>query len=367
MTSSSLFSPLKVGPYELKHRVVMAPLTRMRAAAGDVPTPLIAEYYRQRAGAGLIVSEASQVSPQGKGYMQTPGIYSAAQVAGWKPVTAAVHEAGGRIFMQVMNGGRLSHASLQDGTEPVAPSAVASGTAVRDFESRKDCPVPRALNAAELPGIVDEFRQAARNAIDAGVDGVEIHGANGYLLHQFLSPNSNLREDAYGGSPENRFRLVEEILRAVADEIGADRVAIRLSPQNNIQGIEEVDEADVLATYGGLLRATADLGLAYISITHADPAGEVVTELTDRARANGRTRVFLNNGRGEETDRDTAERLIQQADAVVVGRLAISNPDLVRRWKEGLPVTAPDASTFYTGGEKGYTDYPFYTVSSQQN
>ena len=364
---STLFDSLDMGRLTLPNRIIMAPLTRSRAGRDGVPTSLHETYYSQRASVGLIVTEGVFPTVSRRTFPGQPGIDTAEQIAGWRRVADAVHEAGGRIFMQVMNGGRLSHASLQGDTEPVAPSAVASGTAVRDFESRKDCPVPRALNAAELPGIVDEFRQAARNAIDAGMDGVEIHGANGYLLHQFLSPNSNLRKDAYGGSPENRFRLVEKILRAVADEIGADRVAIRLSPQNNIQGIEEVDEADVLATYGGLLRATADLGLAYVSITHADPAGEVVTELVARARANGRTRVFLNNGRGEETDRHTAERLVQQADAVVVGRLAISNPDLVRRWKEGLPVTAPDASTFYTGGEKGYTDYPFYTVSSQQN
>ncbi|MBC3179865.1 alkene reductase [Corynebacterium lujinxingii] len=364
---STLFDSLEVGRMTLPNRIIMAPLTRSRAGRDGVPTSLHKTYYSQRASVGLIVTEGVFPTVSRRTFPGQPGIDTAEQIAGWRRVADAVHEAGGHIFMQVMNGGRLSHASLQEGTEPVAPSAVASGTAVRDFESRKDCPVPRALDAAELPGIVDEFRQAARNAIDAGMDGVEIHGANGYLLHQFLSPNSNLREDVYGGSPENRFRLVEEILRAVADEIGADRVAIRLSPQNNIQGIEEMDEADVLATYGGLLRATADLGIAYVSITHADPAGEVVTELVARARANGRTRVFLNNGRGEETDRDTAERLVQQADAVVVGRLAISNPDLVRRWKEGLPVTAPDASTFYTGGEKGYTDYPFYTVSSQQN
>ena len=217
--------------------------------------------------------------------------------------------------------------------------------------------MPRALDTDELPGIIDEFRRAARNAIDAGMDGVEIHGANGYLLHEFLSPNSNLRQDAYGGSPEKRYRLIEEIVRATAEEIGADRVGLRLSPQNNIQGIQEVDAADVAATYGGLLDATSDLGLAYISFMHSDPAGELMRDLIGRARANGRTRVILNYGFGQVTERDDAEKLVQQGDAVAVGRLAISNPDLVRRWEEGLPVTAPDESTFYTGGEKGYTDY----------
>ena len=361
---SSLFDSLQLGRLTLPNRIIMAPLTRSRAGRDGVPTSLHETYYTQRSSLGLIVTEGVFPKVSRRAFPGQPGIDTAEQIAGWRRVADSVHEAGGRIFMQVMNAGRLSHASLQEDTEPVAPSAVASGTAVRDLESRKDCPVPRALDTTELPGIIDEFRHAARNAIDAGMDGVEIHGANGYLLHQFLSPNSNLREDSYGGSPEKRFRLIEEILRAVADEIGADRVAIRLSPQNNIQGIEEVDASDVLATYGGLLDATADLGLAYVSFMHAEPAGELMAELISRARANGRTRVILNHGFGQLPDRDAAERLIQQADAAVVGRLAISNPDLVRRWQEGLPVTAPDESTFYTGGEKGYTDYPFFTVSS---
>ena len=224
--------------------------------------------------------------------------------------------------------------------------------------------MPRALDSEEMPRIIDEFRQAARNAIDAGMDGVEIHGANGYLLHQFLSPSSNHRDDAYGGSPQKRYRLVEEILRAVAEEIGADRLALRLSPQNNIQGIEESDAEDVRATYGGLLRAIEDLGLAYVSFLHAEPTGELITELSTHVRANGKTRVILNSGFGRITQREEAEQLVQYGDAVAVGRLAISNPDLVRRWQEELPVTAPDESTFYTGGERGYTDYPVYTVSS---
>lgn len=345
----------------LPNRIIMAPLTRSRAGRDAVPTSLHETYYSQRASLGLIVTEGVFPTATRRAFPGQTGIDTDEQIAGWRGVADAVHEAGGRIFMQVMNAGRLSHASLQEGTRPVAPSAVASGTAVRDFESRKDCPVPRALDTDELPGIVEEFRHAARNAIDAGMDGVEIHGANGYLLHEFLSPNSNLREDAYGGSPEKRYLLIEEILRAVSDEIGADRVAIRLSPQNNIQGIEEVDDSDVLATYGGLLDATADLGLAYVSIMHAEPAGDVMTDLIGRARENGHTRVFLNSGFGQLTDHDVAERLVQYGDAAVVGRLAISNPDLVRRWKEGLPVTAPDESTFYAGGEKGYTDYPFCT------
>ncbi|OFQ91102.1 alkene reductase [Corynebacterium sp. HMSC056E09] len=342
----------------------MAALTRSRAGRDGVPTQLHERYYTQRASMGLIVTEGVFPAVTSRAFPGQPGIETSEQIAGWRRVAKSVHDSGGRIFMQVMNGGRLSHASLLEGAEPAAPSALASGTAVRDFESRKECPVPRALDSEEMPRIIDEFRQAARNAIDAGMDGVEIHGANGYLLHQFLSPSSNHRDDAYGGSPQHRYRLVEEILRAVAEEIGADRLALRLSPQNNIQGIEESDVEDVRATYGGLLRAIEDLGLAYVSFLHAEPTGELITELSTLVRANGKTRVILNSGFGRITQREEAEQLVQYGDAVAVGRLAISNPDLVRRWQEELPVTAPDESTFYTGGERGYTDYPVYTVSS---
>lgn len=342
----------------------MAALTRSRAGRDGVPTQLHERYYAQRASMGLIVTEGVFPAVTSRAFPGQPGIETPEQIAGWRRVAKSVHESGGRIFMQVMNGGRLSHASLLEGAETAAPSALASGTAVRDFESRKECPVPRALDSEEMPRIIDEFRQAARNAIDVGMDGVEIHGANGYLLHQFLSPSSNHRDDAYGGSPQKRYRLVEEILRAVAEEIGADRLALRLSPQNNIQGIEESDTEDVRATYGGLLRAIEDLGLAYVSFLHTEPTGELITELSTHVRANGKTRVILNSGFGRITQREEAEQLVQHGDAVAVGRLAISNPDLVRRWQEELPVTAPDESTFYTGGERGYTDYPVYTVSS---
>ncbi|HCT9180150.1 TPA: alkene reductase [Corynebacterium aurimucosum] len=361
---ATLFDSLELGRLTLPNRVTMAALTRSRAGRDGVPTQLHERYYAQRASMGLIVTEGVFPAVTSRAFPGQPGIETPEQIAGWRRVAKSVHDSGGRIFMQVMNGGRLSHASLLEGAEPAAPSALASGTAVRDFESRKECPVPRALDSEEMPRIIDEFRQAARNAIDAGMDGVEIHGANGYLLHQFLSPSSNHRDDAYGGSPQKRYRLVEEILRAVAEEIGADRLALRLSPQNNIQAIEESDTEDVRATYGGLLRAIEDLGLAYVSFLHAEPTGELITELSTHVRANGKTRVILNSGFGRITQREEAEQLVQHGDAVAVGRLAISNPDLVRRWQEELPVTAPDERTFYTGGERGYTDYPVYTVSS---
>lgn len=361
---ATLFDSLELGRLTLPNRVTMAALTRSRAGRDGVPTQLHEKYYKQRASMGLIVTEGVFPAVTSRAFPGQPGIETPEQIAGWRRVAKSVHDSGGRIFMQVMNGGRLSHTSLLEGAEPAAPSALASGTAVRDFESRKECPVPRALDSEEMPRIIDEFRQAARNAIDAGMDGVEIHGANGYLLHQFLSPSSNHRDDAYGGSPQKRYRLVEEILRAVAEEIDADRLALRLSPQNNIQGIEESDTEDVRATYGGLLRAIEDLGLAYVSFLHAEPTGEFITELSTHVRANGKTRVILNSGFGRITQREEAEQLVQHVDAVAVGRLAISNPDLVRRWQEELPVTAPDERTFYTGGERGYTDYPVYTVSS---
>ncbi|MDK8898306.1 alkene reductase [Corynebacterium sp. MSK004] len=361
---ATLFDSLELGRLTLPNRVTMAALTRSRAGRDGVPTQLHERYYAQRASMGLIVTEGVFPAVTSRAFPGQPGIETPEQIAGWRRVAKSVHDSGGRIFMQVMNGGRLSHTSLLEGAEPAAPSALASGTAVRDFESRKECPVPRALDSEEMPRIIDEFRQAARNAIDAGMDGVEIHGANGYLLHQFLSPSSNHRDDAYGGSPQKRYRLVEEILRAVAEEIDADRLALRLSPQNNIQGIEESDTEDVRATYGGLLRAIEDLGLAYVSFLHAEPTSELITELSTHVRANGKTRVILNSGFGRITQREEAEQLVQHGDAVAVGRLAISNPDLVRRWQEELPVTAPDESTFYTGGERGYTDYPVYTVSS---
>ena len=297
---SSLFDSLEVGRLTLPNRLVMAPLTRSRAGRDGIPTSLHETYYSQRASFGLIVTEGVFPTVTRRAFPGQTGIDTPEQIAGWRRVADAVHEAGGRIFMQVMNAGRLSHASLQEGTQPVAPSAVASGTAVRDFESRKDCPVPRALDTDELPRIVDEFRQAARNAIDAGMDGVEIHGANGYLLHEFLSPNSNLREDAYGGSPEKRYRLIEEILRAAADEIGADRVGIRLSPQNNIQGIEEVDDSDVVATYGGLLDATADLGLRLV---HARRARGGRDDRPDRPRPRERPHPRLPQLRVRSADR----------------------------------------------------------------
>lgn len=281
-------------------------------------------------------------------------------MAGWKGVANAVHDAGGVLFMQIMHGGRTSHPDLIDGAQAEAPSAVGWDGQVRGFAGKMDAPVPRALEVDELPRIVEEFRRAARRAIDAGVDGVEVHNANGYLLHEFLAPSANQREDVFGGSPENRWRLPEMVIRAIVEEIGADRVGVRFSPGHNVQGVIEDDEEGMLATYGGLLDALAPVNLAYVSFLHAQPEGELIATLANKARANGVTKVLMNDGFGTVTTKEDAQRelALDYVDAVVVGRQLIANPDLVRRWQEGLALNEPDQDTFYMGGERGYTDYP---------
>lgn len=353
-----LFSPLALGGIEIPNRLVMAPLTRTRSGRSGVPGPLVAEHYAQRASLGLIVSEGTYPSPAGRAFPGQPGLVTPEQIAGWKAVTDAVHQAGGRIFAQVMHGGRVSHESTTGGHQVVGPSAIAIDGETRTYDGKQPYPVPRALETAELPGIVAEFVTAARSAIEAGFDGVELHGANGYLLHEFLSPASNQRTDSYGGTPVNRARFVAEVARAVTAAIGASRVGIRLSPEHNIQGVLETDPADVAATYGVLVDELAPLGLAYLSILHKDPQGALVQDL--RARFGGP--VLLNTGFSTVTSREEAQSLVDagHADAVVVGRAAIANPDLARRWAEDLHLNEPDASTFYSDGAAGYTDYPFW-------
>lgn len=353
-----LFSPLTLGELELPNRLVMAPLTRVRAGKEGIPGPLVAEHYRQRASLGLIVSEGAYPSRAGRGIAGQPGLVTTAQLEGWANVTAAVHAEGGRIFAQVMHAGRVTHEDTNGGHEVVAPSAIAIDGETRTYAGKKPFPVPHALTAEELPGIVQEFVTASRNAVAAGFDGVELHSANGYLLHEFLAPSANQRDDLYGGSPENRARFVIEVTEAVAAAIGADRVGIRISPEHNVNGAFELDAADVHATYGYLVDTLAPLKLAYLSILHKQPASDLVQDL--RARFNGT--FLVNTGFGEITTREEAVALVEDghADAVVVGRPAIANPDLVRRWREGLPLNAPDQSTFYSEGAEGYTDYPAY-------
>lgn len=346
----NLFSPLTLGELELPNRVVMAPLTRVRSGRDGVPGPLVVEHYRQRASLGLIVSEGTYPSHAGQGLV-TPE-----QIAGWKNVADAVHAAGGRIVAQVMHAGRVTHEGTTGGHEVVAPSAVAIDGETRTYEGKAPYPVPRALRAEELPDVIEDFVQASRKAVAAGMDGVEIHAANGYLLHEFLSPASNRREDAYGGSPAHRARFVVEVFEAVADAIGAGRVGIRISPEHNIQDALELDADDVRATYGALVDAIAPLKPAYLSILHKDPSGPLAQDL--RTRFGGP--VLINSGFGAITTRDEALAILDDGhgDAVVVGRPAIANPDLVRRWQEDLPLNTPDPQTFYSEGAKGYTDYP---------
>lgn len=353
-----LFSPMTLGELELPNRLVMAPLTRLRSGQEGIPGPLVAEHYRQRASLGLIVSEGTYPSPAGRSYPGQPGLVTPDQIAGWKKVTEAVHAEGGRIFAQIMHGGRVSHEDITGGHQVVAPSAIAVEAETRTSKGKQAHPVPHALTTDELPGILQEFVQGSLNAIEAGFDGVELHSANGYLLHEFLAPSSNQRDDLYGGSPENRARFVIEVVKAVVEAVGADRVGIRISPEHNVQGALELDAADAQETYGRLVDGLAPLNLAYLSILHKEPTSSLVQDL--RARFGGT--FLVNTGFGVITTRDEAVALVADghADAVVVGRPAIANPDLARRWREGLPVNEPDPSTFYADGATGYTDYPAY-------
>ncbi|WP_341242309.1 alkene reductase [uncultured Nocardioides sp.] len=350
----SLFEPLTAGALTMPSRLVMAPLTRNRAV-GTLPGDLHVEYYAQRASAGLVITEGSQPVAEGQGYPSTPGFHSPEQLAGWRRVADAVHERGGRIVAQLMHAGRIAHPDNTGGEEIVAPSALAAPGEMFTPTGPQPHPVPRALETAEIPGVVEGIVQAARNAVEAGLDGVEVHAANGYLIHQFLAPGSNTRTDEYGGSPEARARFAVEVTRAVAEAIGPERVGIRISPAHNIQGALEEDADDVRATYTHLVEQLAPLGLAYLSVL-ADPRLALVQDL--RAAFGGV--VIANDGFGEVTTLESAQAILDEdlADAVAVGRLFIANPDLPRRWAEGAGLNEPDSATFYGGGAEGYTDYP---------
>ena len=352
-----LFSPVALGDLQLANRVVMAPLTRMRSGVAGVPGDLVVEHYRQRAGVGLIVTEGTYPNPESRAYPGQPGIVDDEQAAGWRRVADAVHSRGGRIVLQVMHGGRVSHTDITGTERIVAPSAIAIQGEAHTPNGKVPFPVPHALTTEEAQATLADIVAASRRAVDSGMDGVEIHSANGYLLHEFLSPNTNERTDQYGGSPENRARFVVEVVTAVAEAIGAGKVGIRISPMHHVQGMHELDEADVLATYGHLVEQLRPLGLAYLSVLHSDPAGELVQEL--RRRFDGP--VIANSGFGTVTTREEAVALIEaaHADAVAVGRAVIANPDLVERWKGEHPENEPKAHLFYGPGAEGYTDYPF--------
>lgn len=364
MPRERLLTPIAFGEISAPNRVFMAPLTRSRSRQpGDVPWELNAEYYRQRSAAGLIISEATQVSPQGKGYAFTPGIHSEEQVKGWRLVTDAVHAAGGRIFLQLWHVGRISHVDLQPGgAAPVAPSAVAakSQTYVSATSGMVPTSTPRAMETREIPGVVEQFRHGAANAKRAGFDGVEIHGANGYLLDQFTRSGTNHRTDHYGGSIENRVRLPLEVARAVAEVWGPGRVGYRVSPLGAFNDLADDRPAE---TFGALASGLGSLGLAYLHAVEAfagqerDAENERVHRVVrERFKASGGG-IYVGNG-GLDVLGASARVADGQADAIAFGTLFISNPDLVDRIARGGPYAEADRATFYGGTEKGYTDYP---------
>jgi N-ethylmaleimide reductase len=362
---TSLLSPIKLGRYDLPNRMVMAPLTRNRAAAGNVPQAMNAEYYAQRASAGLIITEASQISPQGLGYPATPGIYSPEQVEGWKRVTEAVHQRDGHIFLQLWHVGRISHPSLQPNSElPVAPSAIAPAGMASTYTGEQPFVTPRALETDEIPGIIDQYRQAAENALAAGFDGVEIHSANGYLLDQFLQDGSNQRLDQYGGSLENRTRLLLEVTESVVGVWGADRVGIRLSPSGTFNDMKDSNPA---ALFDHAVNALNPFGLAYVHLveprwTSATPEADIDLLTVGHFRE-----IYpgtLITAGGYDRQQGNAVIAAGKADLVAYGRLFISNPDLPERFAQDAPLNAYDRSTFYGGDEHGYTDYPALTLQT---
>lgn len=356
MTQKSLFNPYELGSLKLSNRIVLAPLTRNRARAGFVPSELAPTYYSQRASAGLLIAEATQVSRQGQGYQDTPGIYTQAQVDGWRAVTDAVHEKNGRIFLQLWHVGRVSHVSLQEnGASPVAPSAIRAET--KTFVSNEFVPVsePRALSLDELPGIVEDFRQAAANAIAAGFDGVEIHAANGYLLDQFLKDSANVRDDAYGGSIENRARLALEVAAAVVKEVGAERTGIRISP---VSPANDISSSDPQAQFDYLVAQLDALELVYLHVVEGATGGprDVAPFDFDALRQKFRNTYIANNG--YDLELANARLAEGKADLFAFGRPFIANPDLVERLRTGAPLADLDQTTLYGGGAEGYIDYP---------
>jgi len=358
MAGISLFAPTKLGSLPLRNRIVMAPMTRSRAVEANTPNDLMAEYYGQRASAGLIITEGTSPSPNGTGYPRIPGIWSQAQVAGWRKITDAVHAQGGRIFVQLMHTGRVGHPlNLPAGAELLAPSAVAAeGEMYTDAKGLQPHPVPRAMTDAEVRAAVEEYVHASRSAIAAGFDGVELHGANGYLIEQFLSPQTNQRSDAWGGSVEKRQRFALGVAKAVAAAIGGERVGIRLSPYGVNAGMKPYPEIE--ETYATLVPRLASTGLQYVHIVdHSAMGAPTVPEELKRALRREWPRTFILAG---GFDRATAEVALNEGrgDLIAFGRQFLANPDLVTRLERGLPLNAPDFATLYTPGPKGYTDYP---------
>ncbi|MHC8327621.1 alkene reductase [Pseudomonas sp. LB1P83] len=362
MTDQKLFTPYTLGSLTLSNRIVLAPLTRNRAGEGFVPSEFAPAYYSQRASAGLLICEATQISRQGQRYQDTPGIYTQEQIEGWRKVTDAVHAEGGKIFLQLWHVGRVSHVDLQEkGAAPVAPSALRPATKVFVNNSFQDVSEPRALDISELPGIVNDFRQGAANAIAAGFDGVEIHGANGYLLDQFIKDGANVRTDAYGGSIKNRARLLLEVTAAVVSEIGADRTGIRLSPVSPANG---VSSSDPQAQFDYIVDQLNALDIVYLHVVEGATGGPRDVAPFDFGALRQR---FINTyiaNNGYDLDLATSRLAEDKADLIAFGRPFIGNPDLVERLKTGAPLSAFNPATLYGGGAAGYTDYPTIAESS---
>lgn len=349
---SALLRPLQIGDVQTSNRLFMAPLTRSRAEADATPSELAVTYYSQRASAGLIVSEATAISKAANGaYLNTPGMYTDRHQQAWAEIADAVHADGAKMFVQLWHVGRMGHPEIS-GAETVAPSAIAADMTTHTPTGKKPLPVPRALRSDEIPGIVADFRAAARRAVDAGMDGVEIHSANGYLLHEFLSDVTNSRDDIYGGSPQNRARLTAEVVEAVAEEIGAGRVGLRVSPGNDAGDMREIDE---VSAYEALLNRISPLGLAYLHlvIEPTQPAFAVIRSVWDGT-------LVLNTPRGVESNFCELENLVDWGvvGAVAVGRAYLANPDLIERLRQGAELNEPDPATFYAPGPVGYIDYP---------
>ena len=347
----TLLDPIHIGPWALRNRIIMAPLTRCRASEGRVPNALMADYYRQRSSAGLIISEATSISPMAVGYPDTPGIWSEEQVEGWKLITKAVHDAGGLILLQLWHVGRISDPSYLDGKLPVAPSAIAADGHVSLIRPKKEFVTPRALDLEEIPGIVEDYRRGAENAKRAGFDGVEVHGANGYLLDQFLQDTTNKRTDAYGGPIENRARLMFEAVDAAISVWGAERVGLHLAPRGDVH--EDGGDSNLSATFGFVAREAGRRKLAFIC----------ARESLDEPRQGPAMKkafggVFIAN---QKMTKETGNALLAkgEADAVAFGQLFIANPDLPLRFAKDAPLNMPDPETFYAHGTEGYVDYPF--------
>jgi N-ethylmaleimide reductase len=359
--STDLFDPVQLGEYDLANRIVMAPLTRSRATAAGTATPLMAEYYSQRATAGLIIAEGTNISPQARGYAFTPGIYDDSQIEAWKPVTRAIHEKGGRVFVQLWHVGRISHPSLQpNGALPIAPSAIRPNATSFTATGFQACVTPRAIESGEIAEIVEQYRRAAGNALAAGFDGVEIHAANGYLIEQFLRDSTNRRTDAYGGSAKNRARFLLEVVEAVVGACRSGRVGIRLSPVSPVNDAEL--DGDPMGTYGYVVERLNRFDLAYLHVIEgvtqgAREAPRGFDQQVLRRHFNGL--YVANNGYDLRLALD-ARRLLA-ADLIAFGRLFIANPDLVERLRRAAPLNVPDRATFFGGGAAGYTDYPRLT------